>query len=121
MTAPHWLRSHPDEWRARAVRLLAAYFLLALALLTSRYLTRDVRPDLLAARQQEAELTAERDIRELRVQILFSGGKVQSWAQENSMIRFAEATKISRNLGNGSLPPAPQVPPEPLKVKTQWN
>ena len=51
------LSADPALWRRRAVRLLLTYLLLTLTLLSARSLTRHVRPDLLAAREQEQALT----------------------------------------------------------------
>ena len=116
-----WLSADPDRWRTRAVRLLLVYTALSLTLLSTRYATREVRPELLDARRQEAELTQERDTRDLRVQSLLSETQVQNWALRNGMIRFAEAPKTSRDLGSQTLPALPQPPAERLKVKIQWN
>ena len=111
----------PALWRRRAVRLLLTYLLLTLTLLSARSLTRHVRPDLLAAREQEQALTQERDQRELRVQTLLADTRVRQWALQNGMVLSAEAPKTFRDLGTQTVPPLPQAPAEPLKVKIQWN
>lgn len=115
------LSSDPARWRRRAVKLLLTYLLLALTLLSTRSLTRDVRPALLAARTQEKQLTQERDQRELHVQTLLADTRVRQWALQNGMVLTAEAPKTSRDLGTQAVPPLPQAPSEPLKVKIQWN
>ena len=115
------LSTDPARWRRRTVRLLLGYLALALTLIGTRSLTRDVRPQLLAARQQEAQLTQERDQRELRVQSLLADTRVRQWALQNGMVLSAEAPKTFRDLGTQAVPPLPQAPAQPLKVKIQWN
>jgi len=46
---------------------------------------------------------------------------VRQWALQNGMVLTAEAPKTSRDLGTQAVPPLPQAPSEPLKVKIQWN
>lgn len=118
---PTWWTTDPERWRSRAVRLLLAYLLLALALLGARSATRDVRPGLLAVRDQEKVLTQERDQLETEVQFLVSPQRVRQWAERSGMVLFANVPKTRRDLGDLPLAPAPLPPDEPLKVNIQWN
>ncbi|SEJ04737.1 cell division protein FtsL [Deinococcus reticulitermitis] len=116
-----WWSADPELWRARTVRLLLAYLLLALTLLGTRYATRDVRPTLLQVREQEKTLTKERDQLETEVQFLVSPQRVRLWAERSGMVLFANVPKTRRDLGELPLAPAPLPPEEPLKVNIQWN
>lgn len=125
MTGPRdartWLSTDPELWRARTVRLLLAYLLLALTLLGARSATRDVRPTLLDVREQEKALTQERDQLETEVQFLVSPQRVRQWAERSGLALFANVPKTRRDLGAWPLPPVPTPPPDPLKVELQWN
>lgn len=107
-------------WRARAIRYVAIYLLLALALVAARYLTQDVRPTLRAAQEREAALTTERDELELRVQALGNPQRVRDWAFANGMRRFAEAPKTTAEL-TGVPAPAPLPARTTVEVTTAWR
>ncbi|BDP41867.1 hypothetical protein DAETH_18360 [Deinococcus aetherius] len=107
-------------WRARAIRYVGIYLLLALALVAARYLTQDVRPDLRAAQEREAALTTQRDELELRVQALGNPQRVRDWAFANGMRRFAEASKTTAEL-TGVPAPAPLPARTTVEVTTVWR
>ncbi|WP_216319195.1 hypothetical protein [Deinococcus aestuarii] len=107
-------------WRARAIRYVAIYLLLALALVTARSLTQEVRPTLRAAQEREAALTTERDELELRVQALGNPQRVRDWAFANGMRRFAEAPKKTAEL-TGVPAPAPLPARTTVEVTTAWR
>lgn len=107
-------------WRARAIRYVGLYLLLALALVGARFLTQDVRPTLRAAQVREAALTAQRDDLELRVQALGNPQRVRDWAFAHGMRRFAEAPKTTAEL-TGVPAPAPLSAQTPLEVRTAWR
>ncbi|TDE87566.1 MULTISPECIES: hypothetical protein [Deinococcus] len=107
-------------WRARAIRYVVIYLLLALALVGARFLTQGVRPALRAAQEREAVLTTQRDELELRVQALGNPQRIRDWALQNGMRRFAEAPKTTQDLS--SIPaPAPVPAHTTLEVTTEWK
>ena len=107
-------------WRARAVRYVGLYLVLALTLVAARFLTQDVRPDLRDAQKREATLTTTRDDLELRVQALGNPQRVRAWAAKNGMRRFAEAPKTTATL-TGVPAPAPLPAQTTLEVRTAWR
>lgn len=107
-------------WRARAIRYVAIYLALALALVGARLLTQDVRPSLREAQAREAALTTQRDELEVRVQALGSPQRVREWALQNGMRRFAETPKTTAPL-TGVPAPAPAAPRTTLEVRTEWK
>lgn len=122
MTALRWnFDTTPVTWQRRTLRYLAIYLALALLLVGARYLTQDVRTDLRAAQNREELLIEQRDDLTVRVQAATTPQKVQTWALENGMQRFAESRKAVRDLGTpaAALPPADTAPV--LEVKTQWK
>lgn len=119
MTLPP-LDLNAATWRARAMRYVGIYLLLALALVAARFVTQDVRPTLRAAQEREAALTTQRDELELRVQALGNPQRIRDWAFQNGMRRFAEAPKTTQDLT--AVPPPPPAPTHtPLEVTTQWK
>lgn len=122
MTALRWtFDTTPVTWQRRTLRYLAIYLALALLLVGARYLSQDVRPDLRAAQLREEDLIRQRDDLTVRVQAATTPQKVQTWALENGMQRFAESRKAVHDLGTpaAALPPADLAPI--LEVKTQWK
>ncbi len=107
-------------WRARAIRYVVIYLLLALALVTARFLTQEVRPTLRAAQEREATLTTQRDELELRVQALGNPQRISDWALKSGMRRFAEAPKTSAAI-TGVPAPTPLRPHTTLEVTTEWK
>ncbi|WP_043802084.1 hypothetical protein [Deinococcus gobiensis] len=122
MSAARWaFDTTPVTWQRRTLRYLAIYLALALLLVGARYLSQDVRPDLRAAQQREEELIAMRDDLTVRVQAATTPQKVQTWATENGMQRFAESRKAVRDLGAAAVTPPPADTARDLEVKTQWK
>ncbi|GAA5531799.1 hypothetical protein E5F05_11940 [Deinococcus metallilatus] len=119
MILPHFDLS-AATWRARAIRYLVIYLLLALMLVGARLLTQDVRPSLRAAQDREAALTTERDELELRVQALSNPQHIRDWALQNGMRRFAETPKTTQDL-SGLPAPAPVPAQTTLEVTTVWK
>ncbi|EYB68372.1 hypothetical protein DEIPH_ctg025orf0258 [Deinococcus phoenicis] len=107
-------------WRARAIRYVAIYLVLALMLVGARLLTQDVRPTLRTAQDREVALTTQRDELELRVQALGNPQRVRDWAFQNGMRRFAEAPKTTQDL-TGVPAPAPAAAHTTLEVTTEWK
>lgn len=107
-------------WRARAIRYVVIYLLLALTLVVARFLTQDVRPTLRAAQGREVVLTTRRDELELRVQALGNPQRVSDWALQNGMRRFAGAPKTSAVI-TGVPAPASLRPHTTLEVTTEWK
>lgn len=107
-------------WQARAVRYVSIYLVLALVLVAARYLTQDVRPDLRAAQQREAALTAERDELEVSVQRLNNPQRIRDWAGQHGLRPFAEAPKNNEPLLSVSAP-APIPVQTTLEVYTEWK
>lgn len=113
-------------WQRRALRYLAIYLLLALALVTSRYLTRHVRPNLREAQTQETQLLSQKDQLEIAVQVATTPQKVQEWALSQGMEPFAESSKTVKDFGQDSgrglaAPPVSPSSSAPLEVRTQWK
>lgn len=111
-------------WQRRTLRYLTIYLLLALALVTARYFTQHIRPQLREVQQQEANLLSQRDELEIRVQAATTPQKVQEWALQSGMQRFAEraASASTRDLGAGET--EPQYTPSSsnaIEVNTQWK
>lgn len=115
MTAPS-----PELWRARALRYVLIYLLLACVLVGLRYQSRDIRPDLLALRAERETLTREKQFLELEVQAATSTARVREWAVANGMIPFSRTQKESATFE--SLPrPVPLSESRPLEVVTRWK
>ncbi|RJF72754.1 hypothetical protein D3875_15600 [Deinococcus cavernae] len=112
-------------WQRRTLRYLGIYLVLALLLVAARYFTQDIRPHLREVQRQEAALQTQRDDLEVRVQAASSPQKVQQWAVQNGLQRFAEkaASATTRDLGAGEAPPETLTPSSTpaIEVKTQWK
>lgn len=111
-------------WRNRAVRYLLIYLALLVTLVSVRFLTQNVRPELRAAQLREGQLISQRDTLSLEVQSLENLQRVRDWAFANDMRRFAEANKVTQEI----VPPRPPVPsmlaptsPRTVEVKIQWK
>lgn len=118
------LDTSASTWRGRALRYLLIYLLLLVALVTVRYLTRDVRATLVEAGKREQALSREREVLALDVQSLSNVQRIRDWAFANGMHRFAEATKTSQTIPAPRAIPTPAVPTSPprrVEVKTQWK
>lgn len=125
-------------WRGRAMRYVLIYVLLALVLVGVRYATQDVRVQLRAAADREADLLSLRDDLEIQVQALTTPQRIREWAFAQGMRRFAEAEpKLTADIptlplpanlpasppdssGNSGQSPAPALQPR-LEVRTQWK
>ncbi|ANE44891.1 hypothetical protein [Deinococcus puniceus] len=124
-------------WRGRAMRYVLIYLMLALVLVGLRYATQDVRVNLRATTDREAELLTVRDGLEVQVQALTTPQRVREWAFAQSMRRFAEAEpKVTADIPlvplPAGLPPSPPDASPPsstpapvsqtrLEVRTQWK
>lgn len=115
------LAASPEQWRSRTLRWLLIYLVLTGLTVTTRYLTRDVRPTLRTTEAREVALLAERDRLQIEVQRLTTYGRVQNWAQQNGMVPFAEADKVGRDLGTPATAAPLPSPEQRLKVNTEWN
>lgn len=106
---------------ARAQRYLAIYLALVLALVASRYLTRDTYPALRALRDQEAALVQRRASLNLDVARLESPARVRAWAEQNQMVPWSKAPRDFAALGE--LPDPPSSPPATgtVEMRTRWR
>ncbi len=109
-----------DEWRARALRYTVIYLALALALMSVRFATRDIRPTLLTLRDERVTLQAQKRDLEVALQTATSVARVRTWAIDNGMIDFARAKKETAKFA--ALPAPPALPDrQALEVTTQWR
>ena len=121
-------------WRARALRYVLIYLLMGSALVTLRYQTREVYPQLSALRTTRTELQRQQKELSLTVQSLTGEQRVRDWAIANGMMPYAQATKQTKVFGPPMAPsvrPAAVDQPErpsaqrlalsPLTVRTVWK
>jgi|GEM_PF-1323555 len=111
-------------WRARALRYVLIYLLLACVLVTLRYQGREVYPNLRQLSATRTELQREQEELSLRVQTLTSEQRIRAWALENGMVPYAQAGKQTQVLGPGvaAATPLPDQPtPTRLTVRTAWK
>ena len=121
-------------WRARALRYVLIYLLMGSALVTLRYQTREVYPQLSALRTTRTELQRQQKELSLTVQSLTGEQRVRDWAIANGMMPYAQAIKQTKVFGSlAALPirPAAADQPEPslaqrpalspLTVRTVWK
>ena len=121
-------------WRARALRYVLIYLLIGSALVTLRYQTREVYPQLSALRTTRTELQRQQKELSLTVQSLTGEQRVRDWAIANGMMPYAQATKQTQVFGSLAAPPvrpAAVDQPEPssaqrpvlssLTVRTVWR
>jgi len=111
-------------WRARALRYVLIYLLLACVLVTLRYQGREVYPNLRQLSATRTELQREQEELSLRVQTLTSEQRIRAWALENGMVPYAQAGKQTQAFEAGiagatSLPSQPT--PTRLSVRTAWK
>ncbi|WP_425148486.1 hypothetical protein [Deinococcus sp.] len=110
-------------WRARALRYLLIYLLLACVLVTLRYQTQGVYPELRRIRDERTALLRQRDDLSVAVQSLTSEQRVRAWAIQNGMVPYAQASK--RTAAFEPPPPLPAVSlaplPSRLEVVTKWK
>lgn len=111
-----------ERWRRRALRYLSIYLVLVVALVTVRYLTHTIRPNLRAAQKQATELTMKRDRLQIQIQALTMPQRIQTWASQNNMQRFAEVAKIPRDLKDTAIaqPTLPTLEPS-FTLETKWK
>ena len=114
-------------WRARALRYVLIYLLMGSALVTLRYQTREVYPQLYDLRIARTELQRQQKELSLSVQSLTGEQRVRDWAIAHGMMPYAQATKQTQAFGPSVAPPGPlpaadQRPvPSPLTVRTVWK
>jgi hypothetical protein len=114
-------------WRARALRYVLIYLLMASALVTLRYQTHEVYTNLRDnLRPTRTELQRQRSELSLRVQTLTSEQRVRAWALGSGMVPYAQAAKQTQVFGPTLIPttlPAPASLPTlaPLSVKVAWK
>ncbi len=92
-------------WRARALRYVLIYLLMGSALVTLRYQTREVYPQLSALRETRTELQRQQKELSLKVQSLTGEQRVRDWALAHGMMPYAQATKQTRAFGPSVAPP----------------
>ena len=111
-------------WRARALRYVLIYLLLACVLVTLRYQGREVYPNLRQLSATRTELQREQEELSLRVQTLTSEQRIRAWALENGMVPYAQAGKQTQTFeaGVAGATPLPAQPtPTRLTVRTAWK
>lgn len=111
-------------WRARALRYVLIYLLLACVLVTLRYQGREVYPNLRQLSATRTELQREQEELSLRVQTLTSEQRIRAWALENGMVPYAQAGKQTQTFETGISGAAPlpeQAAPTRLVVRTAWK
>ena len=120
-------------WRARALRYVLIYLLMGSALVTLRYQTREVYPQLSALRDTRTELQRQQKELSLSVQSLTGEQRVRDWALAHGMMPYAQATKQTQAFGPPVAPPGPLPAPDqpgtalsrpalsPLTVRTVWK
>lgn len=119
-------------WRARALRYVLIYLLMGSALVTLRYQTREVYPQLSALRDTRTELQRQQKELSLKVQSLTGEQRVRDWALAHGMMPYAQATKQTQAFGPPVAPPGPAPAPDqpaadqrpvpsPLTVRTVWK
>lgn len=111
-------------WRARALRYVLIYLLMACVLVTLRYQTREVYPNLRKLNDTRTELQREQSELSLTVQSLTSEQRVRLWALANGMVPYAQARKETQTFTAGPVvpvfPPQPQTPAS-LTFRTVWR
>ena len=127
-------------WRARALRYVLIYLLMGSALVTLRYQTREVYPQLHTLRVTRTELQRQQKELSVSVQTLTGEQRVREWAIANGMVPYAQASKQTQAFGPPVAPPMPDVsqssvsqssvsqspasqspPMTPLTVRTVWR
>ncbi len=111
-------------WRARALRYVLIYLLMGCVLVTLRYQTRAVYPELRDLRATRTELQRQQNELSLTVQTLTSEQRVRTWALSSGMVPYAQASKQTQTFAPplaGKLTVLPTPAPVPLLVRTVWR
>ncbi|WP_424949707.1 hypothetical protein [Deinococcus sp.] len=111
-------------WRARALRYVLIYLLMACVLVTLRYQARAVYPNLHRLNATLSELQHRQSELSLTVQSLTSEQRVRTWALEHGMVPYAQASKQMKTFEAG-VNQAPALPVRPVPasvtVRTVWR
>lgn len=124
LSSPQVQRRVQAVWRARALRYVLIYLLLACVLVTLRYQTREIYPNLRRLNDTRTELQRQQSELSLTVQTLTSEQRVRIWALANGMVPYAQANKQTQSFGAGTslAAPLPKKPnPNRLSVGTVWR
>ncbi len=124
LSSPQTQRRVQAVWRARALRYVLIYLLLACVLVTLRYQTREVYPSLRRLNDTRTELQRQQSELSLTVQTLTSEQRVRVWALANGMVPYAQASKQTQTFAAGlsSAAPLPEKPsPARVSVGTVWR
>ena len=124
LSSPQAQRRVQAVWRARALRYVLIYLLLACVLVTLRYQTRQVYPNLRRLNDTRTELQRQQSELSLAVQTLTSEQRVRVWALANGMVPYAQAVKQTQtfDVGVGVAAPVPEKPgPTRVTVGTVWR
>ena len=114
-------------WRARALRYLLIYLLLACMLVTLRFQTRHISPDVRTLRDERTALQHTRDELSVAVQTATGEQRIREWAIRHDMLPYAQASKQTRPLTAGPpnraapTPAALNALPTRLEVTTRWK
>lgn len=111
-------------WRARALRYVLIYLLMGCVLVTLRYQTRAVYPELRDLRATRTELQRQQNELSLTVQTLTSEQRVRTWALSSGMVPYAQASKQTQTFAPplaGKLTVVPTPAPALLLVRTVWR
>lgn len=127
--SPNWAKVDTSAavWRGRAIRYVLIYLSLLLGLVTARYFTQDIRPNLRAALEREAQLVTQRDNLALEVQALETPQRIRDWAFANGMHRFAEAPKVTQAIKtaphatDSAAQSAAALAPRTVQMRTLWK
>lgn len=124
LSSPQAQRRVQAVWRARALRYVLIYLLLACVLVTLRYQTREVYPNLRRLNDTRTELQRQQSELSLTVQTLTSEQRVRVWALANGMVPYAQASKQTQTFeaGVSRAAPLPEKPsPARVSVGTVWR
>jgi len=111
-------------WRARALRYVMIYVLMACVLVVLRYQTQAIYPHLRDLRATRTELQRQQNELSLTVQTLTSEQRIRAWAIADGMVPYAQASKERQKLppALAPVPPPPATPlPATLTVRTVWK
>lgn len=108
-------------WRGRAMRYMLIYLLVAIALITTRHFTQDIRPTLRNLETQEGLLIKQRNELELEYQSKITPQKVKKWAREHNMVPFADTDKETQTFDSGFRFPKPIRSKQSVEVHYQWR
>lgn len=124
-------------WRARALRYVLIYLLMGGVLVTLRYQSREVYPQLSSLRSIRTELQRQQKELSVSVQTLTGEQRVREWAIADGMVPYAQASKrtqafgppvalpmtnVSQSVSTSTQSASGQPPaPSPLTVRTVWR